>query len=107
MDEKPRRRPGRPKGLPKTGGRKKGSTDRLTEEVRDIARGLLDETYRKALKDRLARGVAGSIEPKLWEYGYGKTREVIDLALSGETVHVHEHFYADRDPRLQTPSTSA
>jgi hypothetical protein len=61
------------KGRPKTGGRRPGSPNRVTVEVREAARQLVeDPAYRAALRTRLIRGRAPEIEKELWHYAYGK-----------------------------------
>ena len=46
--------PGKPKGLPKTGGRKKGSENKITREAREIFKDIMDaniENINTALKE--------------------------------------------------------
>ena len=69
---------GRPKGTPKTGGRAKGTPNKATAAIRDVAQRLLsDEEYQAALKVRLRRGTAGAVEPLLYHYAYGRPKETI------------------------------
>lgn len=57
----------------KTGGRQPGSRNKATQDIRDIARGFVDDpVYREALRKRLLDGVAGTMELHLWAYGYGR-----------------------------------
>jgi hypothetical protein len=53
-------------------GRKPGSVNKRTVQVRDICRRLLlDPGYQEALQKRLREGKAGSLEPTLWQYAFG------------------------------------
>lgn len=44
MDEEVKRPRGRPKGIPKTGGRPKGSRNKITSEIKDMIVIALDES---------------------------------------------------------------
>jgi hypothetical protein len=58
------------------GGRPKGALNRATLEIRALARSLVeDPTYLAALRRRLAAGKAGSLEPLLFAYAYGRPTE--------------------------------
>jgi len=71
---------GRPKGKPKTGGRRRGTPNKATKAIRDTAQRLLtDEAYQKALEVRLRRGTAGAVEPLLYHYAFGKPKETVAL----------------------------
>lgn len=59
-----------------SGGRPKGARNRATLEIRALARSLVeDPTYLAALRHRLAAGKAGSLEPLLFAYAYGRPTE--------------------------------
>lgn len=61
------------------GGRKRGTPNHTTLEVRTIARGFIDDpAYRTALKARLEAGTAGAMEQLLWQYGHGRPTEPRD-----------------------------
>jgi|CXWL01.1.fsa_nt_gi hypothetical protein len=61
------------KGKPKTGGRKAGTTNKATVEIKELARSLLeDPAYQANLKQRLRDGEASQIEQLLYHYAYGK-----------------------------------
>ena len=61
------------------GGRKAGTPNKATAEVRAIARSFVDDpAYREMLKLRLQNGTAGPMEQVLWAYGYGKPTEPRD-----------------------------
>lgn len=99
------RPPGRPKGTPKTGGRQKGTPNKVTVEVREMARRLVeDPEYQKNLKTRLLDGSAGpGVESMLWHYAYGKPKERVEV--SGESgglpISVIERVIVDagQDPK--------
>ena len=78
-------RRGRKKGTPKTGGRKMGTPNKATIEIKEIARSLVDgPVYRHNLERRLKSGrLAPAMEQTLWAYAYGKPKDTTDL-----TVHV-------------------
>jgi hypothetical protein len=64
-----------PKGTRKTpgSGRKPGSRNKTTLQIREVARELIDDPeYLAALRERLLAGTAGSMETLLWHYGYGR-----------------------------------
>jgi hypothetical protein len=68
----------------KTGGREKGTPNRVTVEARVAAAALVDDpAYRERLtQDMRARKVAPAIEQMLWYYAKGKPKEGIDLTLT-------------------------
>lgn len=74
------KRSGRPKGLPKTGGRKKGGLNKVTREAREAASQLVDDpAYRaRLLADLRERKVAPAIEAMLWYYAKGKPKEIVE-----------------------------
>jgi hypothetical protein len=61
-------------------GRPKGSQNKSTGEVRDLARALVnDPEYRRNLDVRLKRGkLAPMVESMLWHYAYGKPKETVE-----------------------------
>ena len=65
----------------KTGGRRKGTANKVTVEVRQFAQKLLtDPVYEARLKERLFAGeLAPHLEGLLWAYGWGKPKDTIDL----------------------------
>ena len=63
------------RGHKKVGGRKAGTTNKLTGDAREVARRLLgDADYQHSLQKRLIRGEAPRIELHLWELAFGKPR---------------------------------
>ena len=73
--------PGRKKGSQKTGGRQKGTPNKVTREARDIANGLIDDPryIRKLSRDFRTRKVNPAIESMVWYYGKGKPPEGLDV----------------------------
>lgn len=80
-------RRGRPKGLPKTGGRKRGTANKVTADVRQAAQALLGHTtYVKTLTKRLNSGkIAPAVETMIWHYAHGKPKE--SVALDATVTH--------------------
>ena len=59
-------------GHQKLGGRQKGAPNKMTIEVRRLAREFLeDPAYRRSLRQRLIQGRAERLEALLWAYAYG------------------------------------
>jgi hypothetical protein len=70
------------KGSPKTpgSGRKAGVPNAATLEARAVADRLVnDPEYVAELRQRMIEGTAGSMEPLLWHYRYGKPTEVVEV----------------------------
>ena len=62
--------PGRPKGLP----------NKVTRDIAAFARSVLeDKEYVRKLVVRLNQGKAPAVEAKLYEYGYGRPKETVEL----------------------------
>jgi hypothetical protein len=68
----------------KTGGRQKGTPNKVTVEARLAAAALVDDpVYRARLaQDMRARKIAPVIEQMLWYYAKGKPKEGVDLTLT-------------------------
>ena len=59
-------------------GRPKGAENTRTKEARELARKFAThKIYQKRLLERLRAGKAGSMEPVLWYYAYGKPKDSI------------------------------
>lgn len=70
-------------------GRPKGSLNKATREIKDIASGLLsDPAYVTSLKRRLTSGKAPHMETLLHHYAYGKPKETVD----GTLTHLHKVY---------------
>jgi hypothetical protein len=71
----------------KVGGRKSGTPNKATVEIKEFARSVLeDPLYQKCLRDRVMQGKAPQIEVLLFHYAYGKPKE---------------HFSVERGPTLE------
>jgi len=71
-------------GHMKHGGRKLGTSNKLTGEAREVARRLLgDPAYQQSLRERLSRGQAPRIELYLWELAFGRPRAEPEVAPGG------------------------
>ena len=66
----------------KTGGRRKGTPNKVTTEAKAVCAAIVDDpTYRKKLIARAKAGeLAAAIEAMLWHYAYGKPKEQIEHA---------------------------
>jgi hypothetical protein len=73
---------GRPfqKGHTLSTGRRKGSLNNRTKEVREFAQRVLEDAqYQRSLKVRLRNGTAPHIEQLLYHYAYGKPADRIKV----------------------------
>ncbi len=83
-------------GHGRAGGRQKGTPNKATREVRAVARQLVaDREYRRNLRERLREGTAGQMEVVLWQYAYGKPKDVQDQ--NGE-VTLRVEYEQDAEP---------
>ena len=67
----------------KTGGRRKGTPNKVTAEVRVVCAAILDDpTYRTNLTARARAGtLAPAVEAMLWHYAFGKPKESLDVTV--------------------------
>jgi hypothetical protein len=88
-DRKPR---GRPKGTPKTGGRKRGTPNKITTEVREAAAEIVDSpAYRRNLIARAESGtLAPALECLLWYFAKGKPKEVVEHHAVGDIAKMSD-----------------
>jgi len=76
-------------------GRPKGSLNKATIEIRDVARNLLeDPKYIESLKYRLMQGQAAHMETLLHHYAYGKPSESMNVTLPETVKIIHEFAQA-------------
>lgn len=98
----PRR--GKPENLKRGGspGRPKGVPNKITQEVKDIAKRLVEDVeYQEALGDRLKQGSAGAIEVTLWHYAYGKPKETHELTgKDGGPIEMQHDYRTELARRL-------
>ncbi len=81
------------------GGRAKGVPNRATAEIREFARSLFeDPAYKEALRERLIKGQAGSMEVQLFHYAYGKPKSEETTAIPS-LLAILENLVA-RKPRV-------
>ena len=84
----------------KTGGRRKGTPNKVTAEARAVCAAILDDpTYRTNLTARARAGtLAPAVEAMLWHYAFGKPRNSLDVTvgpagdlseLSTEDLYAH------------------
>jgi len=67
----------------KTGGRRKGTPNKVTAEAKAVCAAILDDpTYRTNLTARARAGtLAPAVEAMLWHYAFGKPRESLDVTV--------------------------
>jgi hypothetical protein len=70
------------------GGKRKGTQNKITPEIRSLAQNLFDQKYWKAIKSKLDEGTLHpSLEAKLWSYAYGEPKSQ-EQPGSGLTVQI-------------------
>ena len=94
--------PGRPKGTPKTGGRKKGVPNKATVEAKQACAEIVDDPhYRARLVERARAGaLAPAVETMLWYDAKGKPKETIDHQNSRQFASMSD---AELQAALVTP----
>ena len=67
----------------KTGGRRKGTPNKVTAEAKVICAAILDDpTYRTNLTARARAGtLAPAVEAMLWHYAFGKPKDSLDVTV--------------------------
>ena len=71
----------------KTGGRRAGTPNKATLEIRDAARRLLEEpVYLRSVRARLLEGKAPQLEVLLHHYAYGKPKDIVEQ--TGPPQHI-------------------
>jgi hypothetical protein len=71
-------------------GRTKGTPNKVTQEVREVARQLVEgRDYRAALQAKLDAGkLHPAVETMLWHYAYGKPKETVQVEGGLEVLRV-------------------
>ena len=88
------------KGVPRhpAAGRRAGTPNKATAEIREIVGRLFDADYWESVKQRLDRGrLAPAMEIRLLAYLYGEPKQTVDMpglsemaaALSRKVIHKH------------------
>ncbi|HXG71318.1 MAG TPA: DUF5681 domain-containing protein [Gemmatimonadaceae bacterium] len=66
-------------------GRRMGSPNKVTQEIRDAARAIIENrAYVTKLKARLIDGKAPHMEVLLFHYAYGKPQETLNIDQRGD-----------------------
>lgn len=75
-------------------GRPKGSTNKVTHEVREMSRALIEDPayWMKFLKAWRARKITPRTEEMVWAYAYGKPAQAVDLTMTFD----HEAYLAGK-----------
>lgn len=83
--------------LRKGGGRPKGVPNKVTREIKELARALFDEAYWERCRSRLLSGrVAPAVEAKLLAYAYGEPKQQLEVTgQDGGPVTVVHEYHAD------------
>lgn len=74
---------GKPPGLPKTGGRTKGTPNKATREVKEVIESVLPRDERYALLAKFAKKGNYKALELLCYYADGKPKEYVDVNHSG------------------------
>ncbi len=86
---------------PPNSGRRAGTPNRSTREIKEIARELLDETYFQVLRLRLLNGkCAPQIETLVHHFAWGKPKDRVEIENSGKITV--EQLRALRDAYRRT-----
>jgi len=74
---------GKPRAM--TAGRKTGTPNKATADIKEFARTVLTSAeYRKAVTDRIVRGKAPVIEKLLYHYAFGRPVERVEMSRSAD-----------------------
>jgi len=83
---------GRPKGLPKTGGRQKGTRNKLTAEIKEVASEYgpeAVETLVKLMRDENNPQIQRAAAEALLDRGFGRPMQAIQADVSVATRAVY------------------
>lgn len=87
----------RPKGLPKTGGRTRGSVSKRLSDVGAACRAMVEDAgYQASFRLRLAQGtLPPALEAMAWHYAHGKPSEHLEVTgPNGTPVQINHHYSA-------------
>jgi hypothetical protein len=70
---------GRPKGIPKTGGRRKGTSNKATREAKEFCASIIDDPeYQRTLRERAINAtLSPAVEVMLWHYARGVPKQTV------------------------------
>ena len=89
----------------KTGGRRKGTPNKVTAEARAVCAAILDDrTYRTNLTARARAGtLAPAVEAMLWHYAFGKPKDSLDVTVgpAGDLSELSTEDLLHRPDRLR------
>ena len=70
---------GRPKGIPKTGGRRKGTSNRATREAKEFTASIVDDPrYQRNLRARAIKGtLPPGVEVMIWHDARGVPKQTV------------------------------
>ena len=89
----------------KTGGRRKGTPNKVTAEARAVCAAILDDrTYRTNLTARARAGtLAPAVEAMLWHYAFGKPKDSLDVTVgpAGDLSELSTEDLLHRADRLR------
>ena len=91
-------KPGRPKGYPRSGGRKKGTLNHATVDAREAASEIVDSPeYRENLRKRAISGdLSPAVETMLWGYSKGRPVERVETGRPGDFAGLSDEELAER-----------
>lgn len=86
----PNRKPGKPKGLAKSGGRKKGTPNKVTASLKEIAREYTSEAIEALVAVIREEGGSAKVSAakEILDRGYGKASTVLTGDEDGGPVHL-------------------
>ncbi|MET5577938.1 hypothetical protein, partial [Klebsiella aerogenes] len=101
-----KKQPGRPAGTPKTGGRQKGTPNKVTADVKAIAQAYGEEAVKalvKILRDGEAPAAAKvSAAKEIMDRAYGKATQPMEHSGSGGGPIEHNHNVAVDEKALNS-----
>jgi len=106
--QRPRGRPFEP-GHAKKGGRKKGTPNRVTRDIKELLASIVneDEEYQRSLRRRMIAGKAAHMETLAAYYTVGKPREQVEVQTDPNLAQLLELAHKVRNERLEQASRSS